>query len=207
MKALLLVDVQNDFAPGGALAVPEGDQIVEPLNEMMDLFPLVVATQDLHPEDHVSFAKNHEGGEVGKVVQIDGLDQVLWPVHCVANTEGADFIPGLRVGRIKKIIHKGTDQDLDAYSGFFDNGKRKATGLSDYLKGEGVDEIFVGGLATDYCVKFTVLDALSEGFKVVLLTDAVRGIDLNSGDVDAALNEMASKGAQLITAAEAQKGH
>jgi nicotinamidase/pyrazinamidase len=194
MNALILVDLQNDFVPGGALAVPEGDTIVPLINELQPRFDLVVATQDWHPRDHGSFAANHPGTNPGDVVELNGLPQILWPVHCVQNTGGACFAPGLETRRIERIFQKGTDPGIDSYSGFFDNGHRKATGLAEYLRGRGVDRFCLAGLATDYCVKFTALDAVAEGFRVTLLADACRGVDLASGDVARAVDEMRAVG-------------
>src|SRR6185437_15658622 len=159
MKALIVVDVQNDFLPGGALAVPEGDRVVPVCNRLMEVFEVVIATQDWHPVDHASFAVNHPGHSAGDVIDLNGLPQVLWPVHCVQETRGAMFAPGLEAGRCTGVFRQGTDTEIDSYSGFFDNGHRKATGLGEYLAGLNVSDVYVCGLATDYCVKFTALDA------------------------------------------------
>ena len=158
MKALIVVDVQNDFVPGGALAVPEGDRVVPLCNALANSFDLVVATQDWHPADHGSFAANHPGRKVGEVIDLQGLQQILWPVHCVQNTPGAQFVHGLDTSRFARIFQKGTDPAIDSYSGFFDNGHRRSTGLGDYLRSNNVTDVYVCGLATDYCVKFTALD-------------------------------------------------
>jgi nicotinamidase/pyrazinamidase len=197
MKTLLVVDVQNDFCPGGALAVEKGDEVVPVLNDQMALMDLVVATADWHPSDHVSFAASHAGKEIGDEVTVNGLSQTLWPVHCVQNTQGAQFHPDLDRTKIDKTILKGTDLDIDSYSGFFDNGHQQKTELDDYLKGKGVTHVYVGGLATDYCVKYTVLDALDLGYKVTLLKPGCRGVDLNAGDIGRALKEMEAKGADF----------
>jgi nicotinamidase/pyrazinamidase len=194
MKALILVDIQNDFLPGGALAVPGGDAIVPAVNQLLPDYPLVVATQDWHPPDHGSFAANHAGRLPFEQIDLHGLPQTLWPVHCVQNTGGACFAPGLDTRHIHRIFFKGTDPRVDSYSGLFDNGHRNSTGLADYLRERGVTEVSVCGLATDYCVKFTALDALREGFHVTLLESACRGVNLRPGDVDAAVEEMRSAG-------------
>ena len=199
MNALILVDIQNDFVPGGALAVPDGDKIVPVCNQLMRSFDLVVATQDWHPKTHASFAANHAGRSVGEVIDLHGLPQVLWPVHCVQNTPGADFAPGLRTDQFTRIFQKGTDPEIDSYSGFFDNGHRKSTGLGDYLKSQKVTDVYVCGLATDYCVKFTALDAYQLGMKVHLVEDACRGVNLKPGDVDRAVEEMSGKGIEIIS--------
>ncbi|MCH8878641.1 MAG: bifunctional nicotinamidase/pyrazinamidase [Planctomycetes bacterium] len=199
LKALILVDLQNDFLPAGALPVPDGDQVIPLANQIQQRFDLVVATQDWHPSNHASFAAIHPGKMPGDVIDLDGLQQTLWPVHCVQNTVGSAFAPGLDISRVRKIIRKGTDPGIDSYSGFFDNGHRKSTGLDFYLKQAGVTETFVLGLATDYCVKFTAMDALELGFATYVLVDACRGVELQTGDVAAALHDMATAGVQIIT--------
>jgi len=197
MNALILVDIQNDFLPSGALAVPEGDAVVPVCNAIRDRFDLVVATQDWHPRDHGSFAANHPGHSVGQVIDLNGLKQILWPVHCVQNTPGAQFAKDLRMLPTDRIFQKGTDPAIDSYSGFFDNGHRKSTGLDAFLKSQSVTDIFVAGLATDYCVKFTALDARTLGYSVHLVVDACRGVDLQPGDVDAAIEEMRRAGVMI----------
>jgi len=167
MKTLILVDIQNDFLPGGALGVPDGDVIILIVNQLQAVFPLVVATQDWHPANHGSFAANHPGKAVFQQFDLNGLPQTLWPVHCVQGTPGAELAPGLQRDRIAKIFPKGTDAGIDSYSGLFDNGHRKSTGLGEWLKDKGATEVYVCGLATDYCVKFTALDAAHMGFKTM----------------------------------------
>ena len=197
MKTLLLIDIQNDFLPGGALAVPEGDLIVPVVNGLMPQFDLIVATQDWHPADHGSFAVNHPGRSAFEQIELAGLPQTLWPVHCVQNTGGALFAPGLNTRLIDKVFPKGMNARIDSYSGFFDNGHRAATGMSEWLKSRSVTELSVVGLATDYCVKFTVIDALREGFRVRVIAKACRGVNLVPGDVDRALAEMRDAGAVI----------
>jgi nicotinamidase/pyrazinamidase len=196
-SALILVDLQNDFLPGGALAVPEGDLVIPVANELVQKFPLVVATQDWHPPGHKSFAASHANQEVGALIELHGLPQVLWPVHCVQNTPGAELAAGLDRSRIGHVTRKGTDAEIDSYSGFFDNGHRKATDLADYLRGRGVTDLYVMGLATDYCVKFTVLDGLKLGFTVHLVEAGCRGVNLKPGDSQAAIEAMRQAGAIL----------
>jgi nicotinamidase/pyrazinamidase len=198
MKALLLVDIQNDFVPGGSLAVPEGDKVIPVANALQPYFDHVIATQDWHPANHGSFAANHPGKKPGDIIDLNGLVQILWPVHCVQNSWGAEFVPGLDTGRFEKIIHKGTDPGIDSYSALFDNGHRKTTGLDDYLKQAGIDELYIMGLATDYCVKFTVIDALKLGYLIFVIEDGCRGINLKPGDVDRAFEEMKKRGAAVI---------
>jgi len=198
MKALILVDLQNDFCPGGALPVPEGDRVMAVANRVQRQFDLVVATQDWHPPDHGSFAANHPGRRPGEVIELGGLAQVLWPVHCVQDTPGAEFHPGLERSAVAQVFRKGTDPNIDSYSGFFDNGHRKATGLGDYLRERGVRDVYVCGLATDYCVKFTALDAVDLGFRTHLIADACRGVNLSPGDVEKAIEQMRAKGVAVI---------
>ncbi|GHB25726.1 bifunctional nicotinamidase/pyrazinamidase [Mongoliitalea lutea] len=202
MKALIIVDVQNDFIPGGALAVNEGDQIVPLINKIQAKFDFIVATQDWHPANHGSFAANHKGKKVGEFIDLNGVNQFLWPVHCVQGTTGAEFHADLDSSAWKAIFQKGTNPLVDSYSGFYDNNKQGDTGLSAYLKNAGVSELFVCGLATDYCVKFTVLDGLSEGFAVNLIADATRAVNIKEGDFDAAIEEMRTAGAMIVQAKE-----
>jgi nicotinamidase/pyrazinamidase len=198
-NALLLVDIQNDFCPGGSLAVPQGDQIVPLANVLQEHFDLVVATQDWHPEDHMSFASNQPGHQPGDVIEVAGLSQVLWPAHCIQGSGGAEFHPALQVSRIDKIIHKGADRSIDSYSAFFDNAHLRTTGLADYLQDHSVKSIYLMGLATDYCVKYSCLDAVNLGFDVHLIIDACRGIDLKAGDIDKAIAEMRNLGVKIMT--------
>lgn len=200
MNALIVVDVQNDFLPGGALAVRNGDEVVAIANRLMPKFDLAVATQDWHPADHGSFASQHSGKSPGDRIDLNGLDQILWPDHCVENTPGAQFAAGLERERIGEVFRKGTDREIDSYSGFFDNGHRKATGLGDYLKRMGVSEVYVLGLATDYCVKFTALDACRLGFTTHLVEDGCRAVELSTGDCAAAIEEMSTAGVNVIRA-------
>ncbi len=197
-RALILVDLQNDFVPGGALAVPEGDAVIPIANAVQRDFDLILATQDWHPSDHGSFAANHPGKRIGDVIDLDGLPQVLWPVHCVQGTRGAELVSSLDQSRITRIFRKGTDPRIDSYSGLFDNGHRKSTGLGEFLRERNVTSVFVLGLATDYCVKFTALDARQKGFGVTLIENACRGINLRPGDVDEAIEEMRLAGVQII---------
>jgi nicotinamidase/pyrazinamidase len=200
MNALIIVDMQNDFIEGGALAVPGGKGLVPLVNKLQPQFDLVVATQDWHPANHGSFAANHPGEKTYDVIDLDGLAQTLWPIHCVQNTPGAEFAPGLDRSKWAAVFQKGTDPTVDSYSGLFDNGKRRATGMGDFLKNKGVDHVYVLGLATDYCVKFTALDAAALGFKTALIEDASRGVDLRPGDVEKAINEMRQAGVHIARA-------
>lgn len=201
-KALIMVDLQNDFCKGGSLAVPGGDEVIPLANQLEQYFDLVIATQDWHPYDHTSFAANHSDCAVGDVIEVDELEQILWPVHCVQSTRGAEFHPELKTEKIHRIFHKGTDKNIDSYSAFYDNAHRRSTGLEEYLRSEGVEDVYVMGLATDYCVKFSVLDALHHYFNVFVIRDACRGVELKTGDIDRAYEEMKRAGAQIIHVAD-----
>jgi len=202
MEALILVDIQHDFLPEGALAVEEGDAVVPVANALQPYFDLVVATQDYHPADHLSFAANHSGKQPGDYIQLKGLNQVLWPVHCVQGSAGAQFADDLSLDKVAKIFPKGTDPEIDSYSGFFDNGHLKATGLGDYLKEKGVDKVVIVGLAADYCVKFTALDSKQLGFDTVVVQDGTRAVNLQPDDFDKAIAEMEATGIRIMSSEE-----
>lgn len=202
MNALIIVDVQNDFCPGGALAVVGGDLVVPVINSILPKFDVVVATQDWHPLDHASFATNHPGTQVGQVMELNGLAQVMWPAHCVQNTPGAALRADLDTSGLDGVFQKGTDPLVDSYSGFFDNGRKHATGMGDFLKARGVSQVFVCGLATDYCVRWTALDALSLGFGTTVIADACRGVELQAGDCARALEEVRAAGARVVVSGE-----
>ena len=196
MKALVIIDVQDDFLINGSLEVPSGNDVIEPINEVIKNYALVVATKDWHPLDHVSFASNHPDKKIGDVVKVNNLDQMLWPEHCVQESRGSDFPMTLNFKAINKIIYKGTDSQIDSYSGFHDNGKIYSTGLSDYLKAKNVTSIDYVGLVTEYCVKFTVFDSIEEGFKSRVILKGIKGINLEESNK--ALKEMELKGADLL---------
>lgn len=202
MKALILVDIQNDFLPGGALAVPEGDAVIPVANRLQQVFPLVVATQDWHPADHGSFAANHPGKNLFEQIDLNGLPQTLWPVHCMQQSAGAELAPALERRNIARVFPKGADAAVDSYSGFFDNGHRRDTGLGNWLKEKGVTDVYVCGLATDYCVKFTALDAVKLGFTTHVIEDASRGVNLQPGDVGNAFAEMQRAGVKIVQSAD-----
>ncbi len=197
-KALILVDLQNDFCPGGGLPVEDGHLVIPLANELQSKFDVVVATQDWHPRDHMSFAANHPGSMIGQTLIIDGRPQVMWPVHCVRQTHGAAFHLDLELHASTKIFYKGTDSRIDSYSAFFDNAHLRSTGLADYLRQEQVTDVYLMGLAMDYCVKYSALDAVHTGFNVFVIEDACRGVELRPGDCEAALNEMKLSGIQII---------
>lgn len=198
-QALLIVDVQNDFIPGGALAVSEGDLIVPIINQLQEKFQHVIATQDFHPSDHGSFAIQHPGKNPGEMIELAGLPQVLWPVHCVQGSQGADFHPELETKSWEMIFQKGKNPEVDSYSGFFDNARRGDTGLAAYLQENQIDTVFICGLALDYCVKFTALDAKSLGFDTYLIEDATRAVNLSPTDGELAIQEMKQKGIHIIS--------
>ena len=177
MRALLLIDIQNDFMPGGRLPVPRGDAIIGPVNRIIGGYPLVAASQDWHPAGHESFASAHPGKQPFDIINLHGLEQVLWPEHCIAGSSGAAFHPGLDTAPIAAVFRKGMDKHTDSYSAFYDNGRRRSTRLADYLCAHGVTDIDVAGLAADFCVYFSIADALAEGFRVRLLEHATRAID------------------------------
>lgn len=195
-EALIVIDVQNDFCPGGALAVTGGDEVVDPINVLMERFGTVILTQDWHPADHASFAANHPGAEVFSEVQMAYGPQTLWPVHCVQGSDGAAFHPGLHLDRAHLVIRKGFCSAIDSYSAFFENDRETPTGLAGYLRERGISRLVMAGLATDYCVAFSALDARAHGFEVEVRLDACRGIDLN-GSMEAQLAAMRAAGVAL----------
>ncbi|MDB5192339.1 MAG: bifunctional pyrazinamidase/nicotinamidase [Segetibacter sp.] len=196
MRALLLIDIQNDFLPGGRLAVEKGDEIIPIVNDLQQHFNLVVATQDWHPANHKSFASNHPGKNPFEIIDLNGLEQVLWPDHCIQSSEGALFSNQLNMDKVEAIFRKGTNSEIDSYSGFYDNGYLKSTGLADYLRGKQITEVYVVGLAGDYCVYYTAKDAIKEGFQTFLIEDATRSID-NQGFEKAKL-DIVSKGGKIL---------
>jgi nicotinamidase/pyrazinamidase len=196
--ALILVDLQNDFCHGGSLAVPDADAIIPLANELQAYFDLIIATKDWHPREHSSFAINHPNSKVGDIVTMNYIKQVLWPIHCVQNTKGSDFHPLLDLSLIEKIVYKGLDTNIDSYSAFFDNAHQRTTGLANYLHEEEVKSIYIIGLATDYCVKYTCLDGVALGFDTYLIEDACRGVELNKGDIEKTLEELRKIGVNVI---------
>jgi len=202
--ALLVVDVQNDFCPGGALAVPDGDAVVPVINRISRTFPIVVATQDWHPRGHISFASRHEGKNPFEVIEIQGTEQVLWPDHCVEGAPGADFHPQLDDTAVRFVLRKGVNREVDSYSAFVENDRKTTTGLAGLLRELGVQRIFVSGLATDVCVRATALDGRGAGFHVAVLEDACRSVDVPPGNLDRALEEMRGRGVLILHADELQ---
>lgn len=176
--------------------MPEGDAILPLVNQLQGKFDLVVATQDWHPQNHKSFASQHAGREVFDVTVLQGLEQVLWPDHCVQGTQGAEFSEGLEMNKVEAIFRKGMNPEIDSYSGFYDNGHLKSTGLADYLRGKGVTQVYLAGLAADYCVYFSAKDALAEGFEVYFIEDATRAISQEG--FEKAMEDLRSKGAKTM---------
>lgn len=201
MKALLIVDIQNDFCPGGALGVKDGDTVIPIINKLVDKFEVIVQTQDWHPEGHSSFASSHEGKEPYETMEMFYGEQVLWPDHCVQGTQGAEFHKDLNTKPVQLIIRKGYNPAIDSYSAFFENDQKTTTGLTGFLKNRGIKELYICGLATDFCVKWSALDGIKEGFKAFVIEDASKGINLNNS-VEEAWKEMEAAGAKRIDSSE-----
>ena len=197
-NALIMTDIQLDFCHGGTLAVNEGDQIIPVVNAIAATFDKVIATQDWHPADHLSFAANHPGKNIYDTVELGGAPQVLWPTHCVQGSPGAGFHPDLDLRPIDLVIRKGTNRHIDSYSAFMENDKKTQTGLEGFLKGLGISQLFFTGLATDYCVFYSALDAVNLGFDVFVVLDACRGVNVPENNVEHAKKEMARQGVTLI---------
>lgn len=198
MNTLLIIDVQNDFCPGGALEVPRGDTIIPVINSLIPSFDAVIQTQDWHPEGHHSFASSHDGKDPFDTIEMDYGDQVLWPDHCVQGSSGAEFHPDLNTTKTEVIIRKGFRKEIDSYSTFYENDQKTPTGLTGYLKEREISELYVAGLATDFCVKWSVIDGLKENFKVHIIENAVKGIDID-GSVEQAWKEMKDAGAEITS--------
>ncbi|VVO10109.1 Nicotinamidase [Pseudomonas fluorescens] len=199
--ALLVIDVQNDFIPGGQLPVPEGDQIVPLINRLARQFKQVVIAQDWHPTGHASFASSHPGHQPYDVIQLPYGEQTLWPEHCVQATPGAEFHPELDLPHAQLIIRKGCNPEIDSYSAFLEADRRTTTGLSGYLKERGIDTVYMVGLALDFCVMYSALDARAAGFNAFVVLDACRAIDMN-GSLAAAIDRMQGAGVGLIQSTE-----
>ena len=200
MKALVVIDVQNDFIPGGQLEIQQGDLIVPVINRLQKYFDLVVATQDWHPQNHKSFASNHSNKKPFDEINLYGIKQILWPDHCVQGSKGAEFHPDLEINKIAAIFRKGMDPEIDSYSGFYDNGHQMSTGLSGYLKEKGITEIYFCGLAADICVYYTIKDSLKEGFSATLIEDASRPV---SNDAFISIkNDLTKMGVRIISSNE-----
>ena len=198
MKALVVIDPQNDFCPGGALAVADGDSIMQPINAMMGAFDLVILTQDWHPQGHSSFASSHDGAAPFSLTEMPYGPQVLWPDHCIQGSDGAAFHPALDTARADAVIRKGSNPAVDSYSAFFENDKATATGLAGLLRDRGCTDLTMVGLATDYCVAWSALDGVANGFRVEVRLPACRAIDLD-GSLDTSLANMRAAGVELVS--------
>ncbi|MFW5800921.1 MAG: bifunctional nicotinamidase/pyrazinamidase [Spirochaeta sp.] len=205
MNALLIIDVQNDFCPGGALAIPGGDSIIPVINQIAPRFDLTVATKDWHPSGHVSFADSHPGSSVFDTISVHGIEQMLWPIHCVQGKKGAEFHSQLRHEPINIILHKGVHKQLDSYSAFFENDGSTATGLESLLKGLGVEQVFICGLAEDVCVFHTAVDAQNRGFITTVISDATAPADTPEGLAERTRSERKALGIRTKTADEIMK--
>ncbi len=197
-NALIIIDLQNDFCPGGALEVRDGDKIIPIINKIQGKFYKIIATQDWHPKDHISFASNYQGKKIYDVIKIDNVEQVLWPDHCVRGTYGAELHKDLRTGNINLILRKGTDKNIDSYSAFIENDKKTLTGLSGYLNSLKIKQIFLVGLATDYCVYYSAMDALKFGYDTYVIIDACRGVDVPNNNVKRVIDIMKNNGIKII---------
>lgn len=197
-NSLIITDIQNDFCPAGALAINEGDQVIPIINRISRKFYKVVATQDWHPPDHLSFASNHPGKNEYDVIDLDGIQQVLWPDHCIQSSKGAEFHPALDTQPVHLIIRKGVHRRIDSYSTFLENDKKTPTGLEGYFKGLGIKQVFLTGLATDYCVFYSAMDAREIGFDVFIILDACRGVNVPENNVAEALNVLKKNGVHII---------
>ena len=195
MKALILVDIQRDFLPGGNLPVENGDRILPVVNDLLPHYPVIAVTQDWHPPEHRSFASAHEGREPLEEIEMDGQTQTLWPDHCIQGSEGAEFPDELDLRPVEAIFRKGTDPEIDSYSGFFDNDHRRKTGLAEWLRAKEVDEVHIAGLAAEVCVAYTAHDAADLGFRTTVVEDATRS--LSSDDFEKARKELEEKGVRF----------
>ena len=207
---LLIIDVQNDFCPGGALAANEGDRVVAPLNDLSVFLAekggRVAATQDWHPRGHVSFASSYKSKNIGDSVDTSLVKgQTLWPDHCVQGTNGADFHKNLNLSPVSLIIRKGFRNELDSYSAFFENDRKTPTGLEGWIKSLGIETVIMGGLATDYCMFFSAMDCKKAGLKTIIASDAVRGVDFPTGSIEASVDEMTCNGIEFISSGELVK--
>ena len=201
-KAIIVIDIQNDFCPGGALPVKEGDRIVPVINAVMRNFDIVIGTQDWHPRNQVSFASNHKGKNVYDQVDINGIAQTLWPAHCVQGSHGAEFHKDLDTARFNLIVRKGTNPGIDSYSAFVENDKKTETGLHGYLEALKIKDVYLCGLATDYCVYFSAMDAVKYGFNTSVILDACRGIDVPEGNINKCVRDMKSAGIRIVNAGD-----
>lgn len=205
--ALIIVDVQNDFVSNGALEVKDGNSVIPIINKIQGKFDLVIATQDWHPKKHKSFASQHKDNNIGDFVNLGGVNQILWPNHCVENTFGSELVSELNKEKIEKIVQKGNNPNIDSYSGFFENDKKTQTELDYFLKQNGIKTIYVCGLATDYCVKFTAIDGANLGYKTFLVQDACKGVNISPNDSELAIAEMKENEVEIVNSSYINQPH
>ena len=198
MKALILVDLQNDFLPWGSIPIEDSEELIPIANQLLEQFDIIVASQDWHPANHKCFAANHPWRMPGQVIDVNGIPQMLWTIHCVQDNFGAEFVSDLNTYKISKIIRKGTNIEVDSYSVFFENDHKKSNGLEEYLKINKIDEVYIMGLTADFGVKYTALDAVRLGFKTKVIIDGCRWYDSKDKNKEQTLNEMKIKGIQII---------
>lgn len=202
MTALIIVDLQNDFLPGGALGVKNGDTILPVINKLLTHpFDVILGSKDWHPSDHVSFAASH-GKMVNEVIDVNGRQQILWPPHCIQGTKGAEFSDKWDHNKVKKVFHKGTEKNNDSYTIFYDDGRAKSTGLHEYLQSKGIKDVYIAGLTTEYCVKYSVMDAVKLGYNVYVVIDGCKPINVRPGDEEKAVQEMLQAGANILYSSE-----
>jgi nicotinamidase/pyrazinamidase len=206
LTCLIITDVQRDFMPGGALGVSGANFIIPIINQLSFKFDRIVAVRDWHPPGHISFASTH-GKRIGETIQVGNIEQILWPDHCIQDTRGAELADGLQTEKIEALFDKGTDLLIDSYSAFFDSNRHRSTGLADFLQEQKIKNLYFVGVATDYCILYSVLDALELGFKVTVILDACRAINRRLGDETKAIDAMKTKGAKMINAEEFLKSH
>jgi nicotinamidase/pyrazinamidase len=201
-KALVVIDLQNDFCPGGALPVADGNKIIPVINSVMEKFDVVIGTQDWHPQNQISFASNHKGKSPNDQIDLNGLTQILWPDHCVQGTPGAEFNKALNTNKFNIILRKGINPEIDSYSAFKENDRRTETGLHAYIKALNISEVHFCGLATDYCVYYSAMDSVKYGFNTYVIVDASAGIDFPAGNISAAISDMKQNGIRIINSNE-----
>lgn len=196
-SALVIVDLQNDFCAGGVMGAPHDEGLVDRINQLQACFPHVIASQDWHPENHVSFAASHPAHKIGDIINSAGVSQILWPRHCLQHSTGAELHPLLLTDRIEKRVYKGVAPDIDSYSAFYDNAHQRSTGLTDYLHALGVRHVYLSGLLIDYCVKYTAFDAVQDGFTVTVILDATCALNVDPNDEATSIAEMKERGIQF----------
>lgn len=201
-SALLIVDIQNDFLSGGSLEVKDGNKVIPIINKIQNNFTTIIATQDWHPANHKSFASQHQENNIGDFIDLNGITQILWPDHCVQNEYGSQFSNDLSLEKVEKVVQKGSNPEIDSYSGFFENDKLTETELHKYLKSKNIKTVYICGLASDYCVKFTAIDAANLGYETILIQDATKAVNISPNDHEKALEEMKNTGVKIINSSD-----